>query len=209
MARHITSREAKERHVSLSSFLQRGLRVYIRLARSHETINPGSLDKIYPHPHLPIPSVCPWATTLRSFCGFLLCLATVLTLFPFVLFLLDSIRVLFTFVCPLSFKSSFYLVTSFRHVFSSPSIKIFQFILHSPFSHLSSFIISVTLERYHVLEVVCMISLELFARLILFYKQRVSFLWIFFPSRFVSLSCGFFNFLLYLLLFFFSFSLKG
>lgn len=173
MARHITSREAKERHVSLSSFLQRGLRVYIRLARSHETINPGSLDKIYPH--LSIPSVCPWATTLRSFCGFLLCLATVLTLFPFVLFLLDSIRVLFTFVCPLSFKSSFYLVTSFHHVlFSSPSIKIFQFI-RSPFSHLSSFIISVT-ERYHVLEVICMISLELFARLILFYKQRVSFL---------------------------------
>lgn len=150
MARHITSREAKERHVSLSSFLQRGLRVYIRLARSHETINPGSLDKIYPH--LSIPSVCPWATTLRSFCGFLLCLATVLTLFPFVLFLLDSIRVPFTFVCPLSFKSSFYLVTSFRHVFSSPSTKIFQFI-RSPFSHLSSFIISVT-ERYHVLEVV-------------------------------------------------------
>lgn len=71
MACHIASREAKGRHVSLSSFLQRGLRVYIRLAHSHETINPTFLDKIYPHPHthLPIPSMWPWATTLRSSCG--------------------------------------------------------------------------------------------------------------------------------------------
>lgn len=63
----------------------------------------------------------------------------------------------------LSSKSSFYLVTSFRHVFSSPSTKIFQFI-RSPFLllHLSSLYLLQNVSR---LEVVCMISLELFARL--------------------------------------------